>query len=134
MASALAPAAASVNNPACSTGPEPPSKSRRSAAKHAVASRPGWSRYRMRDPIRKAAAVTHNATTLTIATSHATTPNRGTEPARVKRTNTAGESVATAKLYSSRHTATLITPPLPAAPRILSPVWLRRSAAGAANW
>jgi hypothetical protein len=134
MASALAPAAASVNNPACTTGPEPPSNTQRSAAKHAVASRPGWSRYRMRDAMRKAAALTHDATTLTIATSHATTPNRGTEPARVKRSSIQGETIATAKLYSSRHTATLILPPFPAAPRILSPVWLRRSAAGAANW
>jgi hypothetical protein len=70
----------------------------------------------------KAAAADHDATTLTIATSHATTPKRGTEPARVKRSSTQGETIATAKLYSSRHTAVLIMPPFPAAPRILLPM------------
>jgi hypothetical protein len=110
MPSALAAAAASMNNPACSTGPEPPSSSRRSAAKHAVASRPGWFQYRARDTVSNAVAATHDATTLTIADSHATTPKRGTVPSRVNRSNTHGESVAIAKLYSSRHTATLIAP------------------------
>jgi hypothetical protein len=54
----------------------------------------------------------------------ATIPNRGTEPARVKRGNTRGETTGAAKLDGSRHTATLIVPLFPTAPRILSPVWL----------
>jgi hypothetical protein len=45
-----------------------------------------------------------------------------------------GEITATTKLYSSRHTATLIAPPFPVASRTWAPVRLRRSAAGAANW
>ncbi|GAB4901630.1 hypothetical protein MAHJHV63_42530 [Mycobacterium avium subsp. hominissuis] len=73
--------------------------------------------------MRNAVAASHEATTLTITINHATTPNRGAVPAWVKRGSTHGESVATAKLYSSRQTATLIVP-----------LGSRRSSSGAASW
>lgn len=66
------------------------------------------------------AAISHHATTLTIATNHANAPNRGKAPARVRLSNAQGESIATAKLYNSRHATTPITPPfLLATPRLL---------------